>query len=76
MKKFKVYVTEPIPGLDAGLGILRDIAEIKLADKFLENVSAEDIQKFDAIIAGDSKITRESLKKVEKLKLFKALYIF
>jgi D-3-phosphoglycerate dehydrogenase len=69
MKKFKVYVTEPIPELDAGLGILRDIAEIKLNDRFIGKVLAKDIKDADAIIAGDSKITRESLKEAKKLKV-------
>jgi len=64
--KNRVYVTEPLPL--AGLELLGDIAEVIVNEKISE-VRAEDIKDVDAIIAGDSKITANSLKLTERLKV-------
>ena len=69
MKKFKIYVTEPIPEIEIGFKLFENIAEIKLGDKFIGRVLPEQIEDVDAIIAGDSKISEESLKKAKRLKV-------
>jgi len=69
MKKYKVLVTEPLPGIEDGLKMLEHIAEIEYKKKFVGKISAEDVHGVDAIIAGDSKISRETLEGADKLKI-------
>ena len=66
MKEFELFVTEPIPEIEFGLKILGD-ARVRIKEKFAEKVPSEDLRDVDAVIAADSKITRESLKKADKL---------
>ncbi len=68
MKKYSVFVTEPIPEIDFGLKTLKG-AKVRIKDKFVENVSSKDLHDVDAVIAVDSKITRESLRGANKLKV-------
>ncbi len=68
-KKFKVFVTEPLPELEFGLEQIEEIAEIVYFKEFSGSVSSEDICDVDAIVAGDSKITRKSLEKADQLKV-------
>ncbi|MGQ9543962.1 MAG: hydroxyacid dehydrogenase [Candidatus Bathyarchaeia archaeon] len=68
MARFNIFVTEPIPGIESELTILKD-AEVRIKDRFLERVESEDLLNVDAVIAGDSKITRESLEGAGRLKV-------
>lgn len=67
--RYKIFVTEPLPELEVGLKPLRRIAEIKCPEEFTGKVLAEDIRDVDGIVAGDAKITRESLEEAQRLKV-------
>ncbi len=69
MKKYKILITEPLPEVEFGLKLLEDIAEIRYIKKFSGEVLAKDIRDVDAIIAGDSKISKKSLEGVQRLKV-------
>lgn len=68
-KCYKIFVTEPLPEAEYGLKLLEDISEIEYFEKYTGKVLAEDIRDVDAIVAGDSKITRESLVGTQRLKV-------
>ncbi|MBS7649774.1 hydroxyacid dehydrogenase [Candidatus Bathyarchaeota archaeon] len=68
LARFSIFVTEPVPGIEAELTVLKDV-DVRIKDRFLDRVDSEDLRNVDAVIAGDSKITRESLKAADRLKV-------
>jgi len=68
-KKYKVFVTEPLPEVEVGLELLKDVAEMVCLKEFAGRVLAENIREVDAIVLGDSKISKESLEGVRRLKV-------
>lgn len=66
---FRVYVTEPLPEVEKGIEVLKGFAEVYIENRFYGFVLPEALRGYDAVIAGDSKITKESLKGADKLKV-------
>jgi D-3-phosphoglycerate dehydrogenase len=68
MSKFTVFVTEPIPEIEYGIKILEEF-NARIRDRFIERIPSEDLKDVDAVIAGDSKITEESLSQADRLRV-------
>jgi D-3-phosphoglycerate dehydrogenase len=67
--RYKIFITEPLPELEVGFKPLRRIAEIRCLKEFTGTVLAKDIRDVDAIVAGDTRITRKSLEGAQRLKV-------
>jgi len=68
LMNFCVLVTEPLPEIEFGLKILED-TEIEIKDRFVAEILGDDIRDIDAVVAGDSLVTRRTLKGANKLKV-------
>lgn len=66
---FRVYVTEPIPGIEEGLKALEGFAHVYVNYAVSEAVPPGALHDFDAVIAGETRITEASLEGAERLKV-------
>jgi len=69
MEEKKVFITEPLPKFEVALDLIGKYASVEVSKVFYDVVPAEKLRDCDAVIVGDSRVTRESISEANRLLL-------